>query len=224
MKKLLILLLLFICQVSIAQRHDRDRDRHSKDHHHHTDHDHDDHYDDGYHPYDHDDLYSNDYKNAMYWYLIPLYYSTFQVGYERIKTTEEFRRQGILYSLGIILSSNRRSNRNGVIGEIQYRFYFDQANHQLDLFGGPYAQIEKVKVENEELATLDDILSLAGGLGFGAKLYVFNQGIIEVQLGGGVRYSNVPEERKEYYKDAKPWDFGYTGVLARGSVSIGFAF
>ncbi len=219
-------MLLFICQISMAQRYDRDRDRdrdrHRNDHHHHTDHD--DHYDDGYHPYDHQDLYTNDYKNAMYWYLIPLYYSTFQIGYERIKTTEDYRRQGMLYSVGIILSSNRRSNRNGVQGEFQYRFYFDQANPQIDLFGGPYAQLEKVKVENDEFETIDDILSLGGGLGFGAKLYIFNQGIIEAQIGGGVRYSNVPEERKDYYKDTKPWDFGYTGVLARGSISIGFAF
>jgi len=164
----------------------------------------------------------NPYKNSFYWYLPPLYYQTFQIGYERF-VNQEFKRRSIHGSLGIILGSERRSSKNGFLFEAQYRIYFDLRNEKIDLFGAPYFQFDNVEIQRIG-EDPEAVSSFSGGLIMGGKLFVFRQGIIEIQLGGGFRKSNVPEDSKEYYSRVNSLEFGYTGVFVRGTVGIGFAF
>ncbi len=172
-------------------------------------------------PYERDFI-INPYKNSFYWYLPPLYYQTFQVGYERF-IVRDFKRRSIFGSLGIILGSERLSSKDGFSFEGQYRLYFDQAHEKIDLYGAPYFQFDNVEIQrkNEDAETVS---SFSGGLVMGAKLFVFRQGIIELQVGGGFRKSNTPEDSQEAYDRVKAWEFGYTGVFGRGTVAVGFAF
>ena len=167
-------------------------------------------------------LIMNPYKNSFYWYLPPLYYQTFQIGYERF-VNQEFKRRSILGIFGIILGSERLSSKDGFSFEAQYRVYFDVGNEKIDLFGAPYLQFDNVEIQRKN-EDPEKVSSFSGGLTMGGKLFVFRQGIIEVQLGGGFRKSYVPKDSKELYDRVDALEFGFTGVFARGTVGIGFAF
>jgi len=216
MKKILLtcLMLTFLLQAQAQDwmKKDRKRDRDKET---------DGVYSSNTNPYEEDILF-NPYKNSFYWYLPPLYYQTFQAGYERF-FINDFKRRSLHGSIGIILGSERLSSKDGFALEGQYRFYFDQFNPKIDMYGAPYFQYDNVGIERPNF-DLETISSMSGGLVMGIKLFVFRQGIIEFQAGGGWRKSIIPKESQQFYERVKAWEFGFTGVFGRGTVAVGFAF
>ena len=162
------------------------------------------------------DIIMNPYENSFYWYLSPLYYQTFQVGYERF-VNQKFKRRSIHGSLGVILEAKRFSRKDGFVLELQYRVYFDVGNEKIDLFGAPYIQFDKLEIK-EQSNVPEKISSFSGGFTMGGKIFIFRQGIIELQLGGEFRKS-TPNKLT-----ATAFEFGYTGVFGRINVGVGFAF
>ncbi len=210
MKKVFICFFCLYCfNVLSAQRNDEYYSHESIEH------------DDDYHPFE-DDLIENSFENCIYWSLIPLTYQTFQMAYEKI-IIKDHKRRGIMVTAGIVLTNKVNDTKRGFVGEGQYRFYFNQFHEKIDFFGAPYIQSDNVTITRSS-GVEDGIFSLAGGLVFGGKLYIFEQGVIELTLGGGFRNSWVPEESASIYQRSKAFDFGYSGVSPRIGIQIGFAF
>jgi len=197
----------------------------------HNNHDHD-YYDD--HPFD-DDIdrgnYGNngDYTQAIYWHLVPLGYNTFNISYEMRKRVDGGERSWV-FGGGVTLSNKLRRTEKGFLAEIQYRYYFDRMSPVFEMYGAPYGQLRQVTKErwirNDSGASVqnfDEISSYSAGLLFGLKFYIFQQGILELQGGGGFMISNLEDEALPFYGN-QPWEIGYTGIALRGAINIGFAF
>lgn len=215
----IIFLLLTISFYSLsAQRGDRNRG-----------HDHD-YYDD--HPYGDDDVEVGnygDYPKAIYWHLVPLGYNTFNLSYEMRKVVEGGERSWV-FGAGVTLSNKLRRTEKGFLAEVQYRYYFDRLSPVFELYGAPYGQLRQVTKErwvNDDsgmaVENFDEISSYSAGLLFGLKFYIFRQGILELQGGGGFMISNLEDDALPFYGN-QPWEIGYTGIALRGAINIGFAF
>jgi len=187
-------------------------------------------YDD--HPYGDDDVVMgnySEYSQAIYWHLVPLGYNTFKVSYEKRKIVEGGERSWV-FGGGVTLSNKLRRSESGYSFELQYRYYFDQVSPVFEMYGAPYAQFRKVTKErwirNDSgisVQNFDEISSYSAGLLFGLKFYLFQQGILELQGGGGFMISSLEEEALPFYGN-QPWEIGYTGIALRGAINVGFAF
>ena len=183
---------------------------------------------DGYHDYDYNGRMMFD--QAVYWHLVPLGQNTFQVSYEMRKMAIDGGIRAWLFSGGITLSNKRKKEQKGFLGELQYRYYFNQLGPNFELYGAPYVQFRQISIErgsyndqNEYVQSFDDLSSFSGGVLFGLHFLLFDQLILELQGGGGFMNSNVPEDADRYYGD-NPWEIGYTGIAVKGSINVGFAF
>jgi hypothetical protein len=155
--------------------------------------------------------------------------STFQLGYERfINPNTSF-----LLAAGLSFKDSDYENSWGIRTEAQMKFhvftlvkpelshrlyfapyllnqYFDTESQQYDNYGNYYWQTD----------TFD---AFGGGMLFGWSFSFANRINLDIYTGGGIR-KTFNYDQSDYYYDDSVFDYGYSGIVPRLGIDVGFWF
>jgi hypothetical protein len=166
--------------------------------------------------------------------------SQFQVGFERYYN-DKTRSIVILPSFILKRSNNEKSD--GVELGLQYRMYLSQNDggifHHIGYYSGVYGlglvmreeyNLLKYGPNNQNgtpYTATNKIQSVEGGVLLGIQIDITERIVLDFFAGGGVRYSNVSDQRIEqenYYSDYGVFDREYTGIKPRIGFQLGVTF
>jgi len=192
-------------------------------------------------------------KNALRFSPIYLVGNTFELSYEKYfnkgKTSLVFTPGLFLRENRWDAWSNERSEK-GFLATTQLRFYYSvnekmakkpvQQSTRIKLFAGPYYRMRYQEDNYREFGRLagpefsfedgndkfqDIILANEGGFIFGFQTITFDRLIFDVYFGGGYKHTQAVSDNP-FGPTVSDGFFavGYSGVIPRGNVQIGFAF
>jgi len=194
------------------------------------------------------DAQSFSYRNAIKISPFEFGNSEFQLTYEKYSA---MRRHSILIMPTVILKDNGVESKKGVEGMIQYRFFLTHLKKGKNktwgmsnigfytgtyLRGLIYSEVYQSgyydKTTNEYLTKNfeKDIRAAEGGVLLGIQFDITTRIILDMYVGGGVRYSDVEDSyddfaNEEIYRPTPGvFDKEYTGVKPKVGLQIGFTF
>ena len=174
--------------------------------------------------------------------------SEFQLTYEKYSA---MRRHSILFMPSVILKDNGQESKKGVVGMMQYRFFLTQLRkgknktmgmYNIGFYTGPYLrgsiynevyQSTYFDETTNEYLTKEfekDITAAEGGVLLGIQFDITPRIILDMYVGGGVRYADVEDTyddfaSEEIYRSSPGvFDREYTGVKPKVGLQIGFTF
>ncbi len=188
-----------------------------------------------------------DYRSVVKLSPIQLGSSTFQLNFEQYFKD---RKYSLLLSPALLLRENGNETLLGFKGNIQYRFYLNHLTkpknrtwgmHNIGFYVGPYIEYLYAKEDyvggyydeatNEYISSVytKEVKSIQGGAITGLQLDIFPRLVLDLFLGGGIKYADVNDSLKplaegEYYEDYSILEREYTGVLPKAGLQIGFNF
>jgi hypothetical protein len=181
-------------------------------------------------------------KNNLSFSPLHLFDNTFQLGYERIfigKTS------GLFMSGGVTYKDENYDYKAGGSFEVHYRYYLlnpsseSMFSEKVVFYAAPYIHSRYLEtiynnwswvedlsmpdngyVEERELKEI--VKSIGLGVLMGLKLQIHEKIFVESYVGGGLKISDVDNEGgKDQHLITSP---GYSGVVPKGSISIGIRF
>jgi len=172
---------------------------------------------------------SPEYKNILKMSVSLFTQSTFQLGLERfVKPTTS-----IYITAGFSLQNSDYENNWGIRNELQMKFnvftllkpatsqrlyfapyimnqYYVTERNTYDGYGNPYWQS-------------DSFDAFSGGMLFGWSFSFANRVNLDIYTGGGIRKTFNYDMADNYY-DNSIFDYGYSGIVPRLGIDIGFWF
>ncbi len=189
------------------------------------------------------------YKNSLRISPFQFANSAFQLNYERYFND---RRSSILLSPALLLRENGNESLLGFKGLVQYRFYLSHLKkginktwgfYNVGFYFGGYSQFiyaneeyfgayyNNNNGEYYEGIYEKDVVSIEGGVMTGIQIDIFPRLIVDVFVGGGVKYADITDEIEKYVPETNIYretygvlDREYTGVNPKGGFQIGFNF
>ena len=160
--------------------------------------------------------------------------NTWRVDYERVLKNEN----SIVISAGVIIKMNENYNIKGGQGEVQYRFNSKGGTlkENVIMYCAPYVgyqQIDYITNGHEGTSFFYEVLyqdkdkyqnfeNIQGGFLFGIKAIPANNIYLDMNIGGGMRYTlNYDNEN---FARLGTMQLGYSGIYPRGSLTIGVNF
>ena len=177
---------------------------------------------------------TTDKKNFLYLNPLPFIDNTFQLNYERHLSNKV----GLLFSGGYTFLDCYDDGKRGGNGEIQLRIYLtDTQNKARRLFYlCPYTRFQYIEStlgiymwDNDKqeyyYVDLPDVYvsSYAGGLLFGFKWIYRTHLTIDINIGGGVQYSELDGEKVHPVMDVRAYGY-YNGLLPKLGIQFGYNF
>ncbi len=161
--------------------------------------------------------------------VFPLFNNTFGVAYEHYF----HQASSVMGKASFILMESSYENRMGAKVEGQYRFYAYSNDVPIDmyfsgLFFAPFLQYEYIDfVESpDNIAQREHYFfsSVRGGILAGLQFFLYERFVLEVSLGGGIKYTidETPFVPAEYSGDVT--DPGYNGIVPKGHALFGVRF
>jgi hypothetical protein len=173
--------------------------------------------------------------------------SEFQFSYERYFNN---RKSSIIITPSILLKDQGEESFSGVQAMVQYRLYLTHLQkgihktlqmHNIGFYGGPYVLGLTYQEDyssgyfdldrNEFINKLyhKDIKAIEGGAIMGIQLDITERIVLDMFVGGGIRYANVdddilldqPDDNYFYYD---VFDVEYTGVKPKLGLQLGITF
>lgn len=204
----------------------------------------------GQHMYAQSDINSNDTEYISTLKVSPIQFASsyFEISYERFFKN---KKRSIHISPMIMLKQNSFEEFKGIQLELQYRLYLgslDKENNKtwifsdIDLYSGFYMngmaytenyleyfhEFDPVTMQDEYREGFfdKDINAAEGGVFVGLQFTLTNRIVMDVLVGGGVRYSDVVDEfvpgiNQTYYRDYGVFDLEYLGVKPKLNIQIG---
>jgi hypothetical protein len=172
---------------------------------------------------------SPEYKNLLKMSASQFTRSTFQIGYERF-----FKPNTSLYiSAGLTFKDTDYEKVMGIRTEAQMKFHVytvinPKSSHRL--YFAPYLLNEYYETETDEydyngnyVWITDTFDAFGGGMLFGWSFSFANRINLDVYTGGGFRKTFGYNSEEHYYDDGV-FEYGYSGIVPRLGVDIGFWF
>lgn len=172
---------------------------------------------------------SPEYKNILKMSLSLFTQSTFQLGIERfVKPTTSF-----YLTAGLSFQNSDNENSWGIRNELQMRFHVftlvkPATSHRL--YFAPYLLNQYYETETTEYDNYgnqywhdDTFDAFSGGMLFGWSFSFANRINLDIYTGGGIRKTFNYDPSDNYYDDSV-FDYGYSGIVPRFGVDIGFWF
>lgn len=173
---------------------------------------------------------SPEYKNILKMSVSQFTHSTFQMGYERFfnPTTSFF------LSAGLSFEDSENSKTWGVRTEAQMRFHVFtviKPNESHRLYFAPYLMNQYFETENKIYNNngtytwkTDNFDAFGGGMLFGWSFSFANRINLDIYTGGGIRKTLSYDETMNTYSSEGVFDYGYSGIVPRLGIDIGFWF
>lgn len=172
---------------------------------------------------------SPEYKNMLKMSAALFTRSTFQMGYERFFNPNT----SFLVAAGLAFKDSDYEKVMGVRTEAQMKFHVftviqPKVSHRL--YFAPYLLNEYYETESNEydfngnyMWVTDSFDAFGGGMLFGWSFSFANRINLDVYTGGGLRKTFGYDSVNHYYDDGV-FDYGYSGIVPRLGVDIGFWF
>jgi len=172
---------------------------------------------------------SPEYKNVLKMSASLFTRSTFQMGYERF-----FQPNTSFYlTAGLTFQDSDNEKVWGVRNEAQMRFHvYTVVNpHQSSrLYFAPYIMNQYFETEGNVYDDYgnytwqtDTFDAFSGGMLFGWSYSFANRINLDIYTGGGIR-KTFNYDNHDYYNDNGVFDYGYSGIVPRLGIDIGFWF
>jgi len=173
---------------------------------------------------------SPEYKNILKMSASLFVRSTFQMGYERF-----FDPNTSFYLAGGLSFKDSESEKLwGLRTEAQMRFHVFtviQPRQSHRLYFAPYLANEYFETEYRdysqsgyEVWNTDSFDAFGGGMLFGWSYSFANRINLDIFAGGGLRKTFGYDPAEYYYYDDTVFDYGYSGIVPRLGIDIGFWF
>lgn len=173
---------------------------------------------------------SPEYKNILKMSVSQFTRSTFQMGYERFVNPNT----SFLLAAGLSFEDSDYDKLFGIRSEAQMRFHVftiikPKESHRL--YFAPYLMNQYFETEQNTydnngnaLWQTDTFDAFGGGMLFGWSFSFANRINLDVYTGGGIRKTfNYDPGQNSYYSDGV-FDYGYSGIVPRLGIDIGFWF
>ncbi len=189
-----------------------------------------------------------EYHNAIKISPVPFGQSQFEFSYEKFLKN---RKSSLYIAPSIFLKDNGFERIEGFQGMAQMRFFLNQLNnngegiwlfHNIGFYTGPYAlgltytedylfgYYHMQTNEWIEAEFTKDLTSFEGGVILGAQIDITKRILLDLYVGGGVRYSDFTDTIEDvdtidyYYGSYGVFDIEYTGVKPKLGLQLGFTF
>lgn len=165
-------------------------------------------------------------NNLVSFSMTRLFVSTMSFSYERL-----FESSGLMLSAGITLRDNNEETKTGASVELQYRLYPKLMREKVvqGFYIGPYLQYKYLEATDRVYCyEIIDCIPLQKnqydsygiGIAFGMKVAIAQRLVFSYELGGGLKYS-VGTQKAGRFDIFHP---GYTGIIPRADISLGYFF
>jgi hypothetical protein len=165
-------------------------------------------------------------KNAFYIVPLPAIFNSFQIGYER---TFGNATKSILIIGGIIASGDSYYGESGVSEEIQLRFFLNDIRNsgKTDKFKfafhfSPFLSHKYIERDRNTTYEYDYLNSISSGIVSGMK-GTFSHFVFDIYVGGGYKKTYF-DKNNSRYGSGRYIDDGYSGVLPKIGIQLGFSF
>ncbi|PLX06173.1 MAG: hypothetical protein C0596_16965 [Marinilabiliales bacterium] len=161
-------------------------------------------------------------KNYIYINPIQPVFYTLQMGYERVFKENK---RSIIICLGIYREEYDFIKNKGFTDELQYRFYInsnesdDRNKLTFDYYLGPYFNHKFFDINRSRYTAHNFILGAVGGLRLSYKSFA-----LDLHVGGGYKHVIFGGYHTNYNGYEEFSDIGYTGILPKLGVQIGYKF
>jgi hypothetical protein len=173
---------------------------------------------------------SPEYKNILKMSVSQFTRSTFQMGYERFVTPTS----SLFVAAGLSFEDSEYNKIFGIRTEAQMRFHVFTVIKPKDshrLYFAPYLLNQYFETENmtydnngNSMWETDTFDAFGGGMLFGWSFSFANRINLDIYTGGGIRKTfNYDPSEITYYNDGV-FDYGYSGIVPRLGIDIGFWF
>lgn len=172
---------------------------------------------------------SPEYKNMLKMSAALFTRSTFQMGYERYFNPNT----SFLIAAGLTFKDSDYEKVVGIRTEAQMKFHvFTAINPKTShrLYFAPYLLNEYYDTESNQydyngnyLWVTDTFDAFGGGMLFGWSFTFANRVNLDIYTGGGLRKAFGYNSDVNYYDDSI-FDYGYSGIIPRLGIDIGFWF
>jgi hypothetical protein len=173
---------------------------------------------------------SPEYKNILKMSASLFVRSTFQMGYERFFNPNT----SLYFAAGVSFKDSDYEKVFGLRTEIQPRFHVFtviQPRQSHRLYFAPYLANEYFETEYRdysqsgyEVWTTDSFDAFGGGMLFGWSYSFANRINLDIYTGGGFRKTFGYDPGNTNYYDDTVFDYGYSGIVPRLGIDIGFWF
>ncbi len=155
--------------------------------------------------------------------LTRLFLSNMSFTYERL-----FNSSGLAVSGGITLTDNRDMSKTGMNAELQYRVYPNLRKDKSfqGIYLAPYVSYRYLEETFRNNYSQDNEFdrewyrSYGLGVVFGMKVAIAKRIVFTYELGGGLKLTDGTQKASRY----DIIDPGYTGIVPRADISLGYFF
>jgi hypothetical protein len=173
---------------------------------------------------------SPEYKNILKMSVSQFTRSTFQMGYERFVAPTS----SLFLAAGLSFEDSDYNKTFGIRTEAQMRFHVFTVIKPKDshrLYFAPYLLNQYFETENmtydnngNSMWQTDTFDAFGGGMLFGWSFSFANRINLDIYTGGGIRKTfNYDPSENTYYNESV-FDYGYSGIVPRLGIDIGFWF
>jgi hypothetical protein len=173
---------------------------------------------------------SPEYKNILKMSVSQFTRSTFQLGLEHyIAPTTSF-----YLAAGLNFKDSDQSKTWGLITEAQMRFHVFtviKPRTSQRLYFAPYLLNQYFETENKAynsygnpLWKTDTFDAFGGGMLFGWSFSFANRINLDIYTGGGLRKTFNYDDTENMYYNESTFDYGYSGIVPRLGIDLGFWF
>jgi hypothetical protein len=173
---------------------------------------------------------SPEYKNILKMSVSQFTRSTFQMGYERFVAPTN----SLFLAAGLSFEDSDYNKTFGIRTEAQMRFHVFTVIKPKDshrLYFAPYLLNQYFETENmtydnngNSMWQTDTFDAFGGGMLFGWSFSFANRINLDIYTGGGIRKTfNYDPSENTYYNESV-FDYGYSGIVPRLGIDIGFWF
>ncbi|MEI6062431.1 MAG: DUF3575 domain-containing protein [Bacteroidota bacterium] len=172
---------------------------------------------------------SPEYKNLLKMSASLFTRSTFQMGYERFVD----QNTSVYVTAGLNFKDSQSEQMWGIRNEVQMRFHVYtviEPRESSRLYFAPYLINQYLETQNYRYNTngnyswqTDSFDAIGGGMLFGWSYSFANRINLDIYTGGGFRKTLNYEPNTNIY-DNNVFDYGYSGIVPRLGIDIGFWF
>jgi|APIni6443716594_1056825.scaffolds.fasta_scaffold238254_2 hypothetical protein len=173
---------------------------------------------------------SPEYKNILKMSVSQFTRSTFQMGYERFFDPNT----SLFLAAGLSFKDSESEKMFGIRSEAQMRFHVftlikPRESHRL--YFAPYLLNQYYETEikvydnySNYFWQTDTFDAFGGGMLFGWSFSFANRINLDIYTGGGLRKTFNYDPAENTYYDDDVFDYGYSGIVPRLGIDIGFWF
>lgn len=176
----------------------------------------------------------NKFDNELQVDMFHFFVNTFQLGYEHFFPNST----SFVVKPSITLVDDSYEKILGLGGEVQFRIYplLREQEDRFFSFNGlyfaPYAMYKYYDMSNYDewiyasqssVDIYEEYSAIGTGILIGVKMYIVDRISIDLNVGGGLRYSFLEKTNNNYYYSGII-DPDYTGILPRSNLSVGLRF